>query len=170
VAEANRFILHPTDFSASSEEALRVAYALARDLGVRLVILHVAPFDVFLSDMVVPVDPRVYHDALEEVRRRVDGPDLKYPVETRRSEGDAGAEILRAAGEPGCDLIVMGTHGRTGLARVLMGSVAEYVLSRADCPVLAVKTLQGGSTSSADPPSNASRMSIDWSEAGFAAP
>jgi nucleotide-binding universal stress UspA family protein len=48
LAEANRFILHPTDFSGHSEEALRVAHALARDLGVRLVILHVAPFDVFL--------------------------------------------------------------------------------------------------------------------------
>ena len=84
MAEANRFILHPTDFSANSEEALRVAHALARDLGVRLVILHVVPFDVLINDIVEPVDPRVYDDALEEVRRRVDGPDLKHPVGTRR--------------------------------------------------------------------------------------
>ncbi len=53
----NQFILHPTDFSENSEEALRVARVMARELGVRLVIYHVAPFDVYLSDMVVPVGP-----------------------------------------------------------------------------------------------------------------
>jgi nucleotide-binding universal stress UspA family protein len=119
---------------------------------------------------VVPLDPRVDSDALEEVRRRVDGPDLKYPVETRRSRGDAAEEIIRTAGEPGCGLIVMGTHGRTGLARLLMGSVAESVLPRVDCPVLAVKAPQGGSAPTDERPPDASRMSIDWAAAGFAAP
>jgi nucleotide-binding universal stress UspA family protein len=165
-----RSILHPTDFSADSEEALRVAFALARDLGVQLVILHVAPFDLVLSDMVVPVDPQIYTDALEEVRRRVDGPALKYPVETRFGRGDAADEIIRTAGERGCGMIVMGTHGRTGLARLLMGSVAEYVLPRADCPVLAVKTPKDVSATTDERPSDPARMSIDWSAAGFAAP
>jgi universal stress protein A len=165
-----QFILHPTDFSPNSEAALRVAHALARDLGVRLVIHHVVPFDGFLSDAVVPMDPRVYCDALAEVRRRVDGPDLKYPVETRYSRGEAADEIILAAQEKACGLIVMGTHGRTGLARLLMGSVAEYVLPRADCPVMVVKTPQGVSAPAEQGPPDAARMSMDWSAAGFGAP
>jgi len=133
-------LLHPTDFSESSAEASKVARSLARDLGARLIIVHVAPFDVLLNDMVVPVDARLYRDALEEQRRRADGPDLKYPAESRLSRGDAGEEIIRTAREVGCSLIVMGSHGRTGLGRLLVGSVAEYVMPRADCPVLIVKS------------------------------
>jgi nucleotide-binding universal stress UspA family protein len=60
-------------------------------------------------------------------------------VEHRLVAGDPGAEILRAAREEPCDLIVMGTHGRTGLGRVLLGSVAEQVVRRAPCPALTVK-------------------------------
>jgi len=134
-----RAILHPTDFSERSEAALRVATLLARGLGARLIILHVAPFNALISDMVVPVDPLPYHKALEAMRQRVDRPGLKYPIEARLRQGDAVEEVLRAADEPGCGLIVMGTHGRTGLARLLLGSVAETVLSQATCPVLAVK-------------------------------
>jgi nucleotide-binding universal stress UspA family protein len=54
-------------------------------------------------------------------------------------DGDTAAEILRAATDAGCDLIVMGTHGRTGLGRLLMGSVAEQVVRKAPCPVVTVK-------------------------------
>ena len=89
--------------------------------------------------MTVPVDPGAYREALAEECRLVDGPDLKYPVETRLARGDAAEEILSAAAELDCGLIVMGTHGRTGLSRLLMGSVTEYVVPRAECPVLAVK-------------------------------
>jgi nucleotide-binding universal stress UspA family protein len=142
-AKEIRMILHPTDFSVDSEAVLRVARSLARDLGARLVILHVAPLDILSSGtMTAPVDPRVYNDLLEDVRKRVDGPDLKNRVETEFTRGDAAAEILRAASELGSDLIVMGTHGRTGLSRLLMGSVAEFVLPRASCPVLVVKSAQ----------------------------
>jgi nucleotide-binding universal stress UspA family protein len=56
------------------------------------------------------------------------------------TDGEPYAEILRVAEDDGCDLIVMGTHGRTGLRRLLMGSVAEQVLRQASCPVLTVKT------------------------------
>src|SRR5262249_14919607 len=114
--------------------------SLARDLGAKLVILNVAPFDALVNDMVVPVDPRIYRDALENVQKHAQGPDLKYPVESRLSRGDAAEEIIRTAGELGCSLIVMSTHGRTGLSRLLMGSVAESIVSKADCPVLVVKT------------------------------
>jgi nucleotide-binding universal stress UspA family protein len=133
-------ILHPTDFSDRSDAALRVARELARDLGSRLILLHVAPFDVYIHDMTVPVDLGASRAALDDLRRRVDGSDLKYPVESRLSQGDPAEEILRRAAELDSGLIVMGTHGRTGVGRLLFGSVTEYVLPRAKCPVLAVRS------------------------------
>jgi nucleotide-binding universal stress UspA family protein len=90
--------------------------------------------------MVLPDDLAAVHAALETIRKRTDGVDLKYPVETRFREGDVVQAILDTARKEDCGLIVLGTHGRTGLARLLMGSVAEGVLRRASCPVLAVKT------------------------------
>jgi nucleotide-binding universal stress UspA family protein len=72
------------------------------------------------------------------------------PVERRLEEGLAVTEVLRVAQEVNADLIVMGTHGRTGLARLLMGSVAEQVLRKALCPVLTVKTPFPATTSPAD--------------------
>jgi nucleotide-binding universal stress UspA family protein len=140
--EEIRFILHPTDFSEYSEMALQVARSLARDLGARLLILHVAPLDVLLDEDETPaaeLDPRIDTDALEGLPKRLDGPDLKFPVETRIRRGSASDEILATAGEVECDLIVMGTHGRTGLDRALVGSVAESVLTTAECPVVIVK-------------------------------
>jgi nucleotide-binding universal stress UspA family protein len=149
--EEIRVILHPTDFSAGCEHSLRVARTIARDLGARLVLLHVVPFGFYANDMTVPADPGVYREALVEECQLIDGPDLKYPVETRLARGDAAEEILRAAAELDCGLIVMGTHGRTGLSRLLMGSVTEYVVPRADCPVLAVKTPRGTEASAPEP-------------------
>jgi len=143
-AEELRVILHPTDFCKDSEAALRVARSLARDLGTRLIVLHVLPFDVYLGGkMAAELNPRDYQHSLDVIRQRLDGPDLKYPVETRLSRGFEADEILRMAQELECDLIVMGTHGRTGLGRLLTGSTAESVLLKADCPVLIVKSAQG---------------------------
>jgi len=120
---------------------MKVARSLARDLGARLVILHVTPPAILMDGTVAAeIDPSTYRASLEELRSRLDGPDLKYPVETRLILGLDREEILRTAEEVGCDLIVMGTHGRTGLGRLLMGSVAESVLPRASCPVMVVKT------------------------------
>jgi len=135
-----RVILHPTDFSENSRTALRVARSLARDLGARLLILHVTPPAILMDGTVAgEIDPAAYRASLEELRSRLDGPDLKYPVETRLILGLDREEILRTAQEVGCDLIVMGTHGLTGLGRLLMGSVAEAVMPRASCPVMIVK-------------------------------
>ena len=137
-------ILHPTDFSENSRAALDVARSLARDRGARLIVLHVAPFDVYLDGrLATEIDIRDYRHALEAIRQRVDGPDLEYPVETRLTRGFEAEDILQVAREVACDLIVMGTHGRTGLNRLLMGSTAESVVSRADLPVLVVKAFQG---------------------------
>lgn len=74
------------------------------------------------------------------MRELLEDSDLKYNVETQLRLGHAAAEILDATEELRCDLIVMGAHGRTGLGRLLRGSVAEAVLSGARCPVLTVKT------------------------------
>jgi len=143
-AEQMRVILHPTDFSDASEAALRVARSLARDLGTRLIVLHVRPFDVYLEGKMAPeLDPPDDQHSLEMIRQRVDGPDLKYPVEALLSRGFEAAEILRVAQERECDLIVIGTHGRTILGRLLMGSTAESVLLKAGCPVLVVKSARG---------------------------
>jgi nucleotide-binding universal stress UspA family protein len=142
-AKEMQLILHPTDFSADSEAALRVARRLARERGARLIIEHVEKFEVLVDGTPAAViDPRADHDALENVRKRVDGPDLKYPVETLLRQGYAADEIVLTAQEMSCDLIVMGTHGRTGMSRLLMGSVAENVLPKANCPVLLVKASQ----------------------------
>lgn len=133
-------ILHPTDFSEHSEYAFRFACALARDYGARLVVLHVAPSAVVaFGDGIVafPID-----DHQEELARlsKIQDREPKLVADIQVAEGDAVPEILRVARESACDLIVMGTHGWTGLRRLLMGSVAEGVVRRATCPVLTVKT------------------------------
>ena len=135
-----RTILVPTDFSASSEVALELACSTARAQGARLVLLHVAAFEMTEAGMMaVVMDPSYYKDALREFQDRVVGPSPGFPVETSVREGTAAEEILRAADDVGADLIVMGSHGRTGLGRLLMGSVAEEVTRRAECPVLLAK-------------------------------
>jgi nucleotide-binding universal stress UspA family protein len=125
-------ILHPTDFSARSGYALQLALSLARDHGARLVVLHVMP---------VPLvqEKRLYREEMAGELNRLGAPDAQVRMEHRLEEGDAITQILRVARETGCDLIVMGTHGRTGLGRLLMGSVAEQVVRQASCPVLTVR-------------------------------
>ncbi|MCI0461018.1 MAG: universal stress protein [Gemmataceae bacterium] len=127
-----RTILHPTDFSEPAGYAFRLALSLARDQGARLIVLHVMP---------VPLvqEKRGYREEMAEDLSRIGSPDPRVGVEHRLEEGDPAIQILQVARETGCDLIVMGTHGRTGLGRLLMGSVAEQVTHRAPCPVLTVK-------------------------------
>ena len=132
-------ILHPTDFSEYSNHAFGVACALARDHGAQIVILHVAePPMVGTGDGLVVLPPPV---DLESLRKRLEQlqPDSAIPVECRLVQGNAVMGILEVAQETKCDLIVMGTHGRTGLGRLLIGSVAEQVVRRASCAVLNVK-------------------------------
>jgi len=134
-------ILHPTDFSEYSEHALRTACALARDYGARLVPLHVAASPTIgYAEGIIPPDPESYLEAVRDQLARLDVPDVGIQPDRRLEEGDPVSEILRVARETGADLIVMGTHGRTGLSRLLMGSVAELVVRRSSCPVLTVKT------------------------------
>jgi nucleotide-binding universal stress UspA family protein len=135
-----RTILHPTDFSERAGYALQLAAALARDYGARLVVLHVVtPPTVVYGEAVVPVSPEELRAPAREQldRLRLPRPDVR--AERRLEEGEAVEEILRVARDIGADLIVLGTHGRTGLGRLLMGSTAETVVRKASCPVLTVK-------------------------------
>ncbi len=127
-----RTILHPTDFSECSGHAFQLACSLARDHGARVIVLHVIP---------VPLvqEKRLYREEVERELNRLVAPDSKVPVAHQLEEGDAITQILRVAQETSCDLIVIGTHGRTGLGRLVMGSVAEQVLRKASCPVLTVR-------------------------------
>jgi len=142
-------ILHPTDFSADSRYAFETACALARSNGANLVILHVMTPSSSPVLQVPPPDPRRPAE-LQQSLPPMPWPQASDPqirVEHRVAEGDAADEVLGMCEALHCDLIVMGTHGRTGLRRLLTGSVAEAVLRRAACPVLVVKSAPGAPAS-----------------------
>jgi nucleotide-binding universal stress UspA family protein len=136
-------ILHPTDFSPCSDLALQLAGSLARDYRARLVVLHVGrpPLRNLGGPTPVPPLPVEWEWAeLEQQLWRRTVPGLSPGPEFRLVFAEpAGEAILRFAEEIHCDLIVLGTHGRTGLRRLLMGSVAEQVVRRAPCPVLSIR-------------------------------
>lgn len=134
-------ILYPTDFSSFSNQAYFHAVALAEQHGASLTVLY-----VYVPGMTEPgVAPgataqrRHWREQLEQIRP-VDPTIAVYHV---LLEGDPASEIVRYASDNGIDLIVMGTHGRTGLERLLMGSVAERVLRESTCSVLVVKLPRG---------------------------
>jgi nucleotide-binding universal stress UspA family protein len=133
-------ILHPTDFSQRAEYAFKLACSLARDHGAKLVLLHVIPLPAAAyGDTLTGVAVQSYMEQAKEAMGKIVIPDPKLSVERRMVEGDAVQGILDCAKEVKADLIVLGTHGRTGLGRLLMGSVAEQVLRKAACPVLTIK-------------------------------
>ncbi len=136
-----RTILHPTDFSERAEAAFRLAAALARDYHAHLIVLHVQPLPVIgFGQGVVPPFPEGEDEALStQLSDYVAKEDKTDDIEEMMVQGEPGAMILQCAREKKCDLIVMGTHGLTGLGRMLMGSVAEQVVRSADCPVLTVR-------------------------------
>jgi nucleotide-binding universal stress UspA family protein len=134
-------VLCATDFSTASEAAVQVARSIAREHGAKLIVAFVIPIDVVVDGSLISAPaPQSYRDALESVRTRLEGPDLKHPVEVRLGEGDIASELRRLSDAAGVDLVVIGTHGRSGLRRFLMGSVAESVLRSSRSPVLAVKS------------------------------
>jgi nucleotide-binding universal stress UspA family protein len=134
-----RTILHPTDFSASSEAALVYACALAKDYNADLVLLNVCePLIVMGGEKYPQVPP----NDVEETTTRLNAmpvPDPAVRVSRKVVVGEPAEEIVREARDRPCDIIVMGTHGHTGLARLLLGSVADGVLRHAKCPVLTVR-------------------------------
>lgn len=135
-----RTILHPTDFSECSSYAFQVACSLARDHGARLVLVHVTSSVVITAPFVtIPPEPVDIREQLQKELAALQPSEPGIQIDRHVREGDPGREILSLAQEIHADLIVMGTHGRTGLGRLLVGSVAEQVLRKAVCPVLTVK-------------------------------
>lgn len=138
---ALKTILHATDFSPHSEYAFRLACSLARDHGAKVVVLHVLtpPPAVSYGELIVEPDAALVQQGWEQLRK-IHAPDPSVPLEHRLEQGFAASEIVRVAEEIQADMIVLGTHGRSGLGRLLMGSVAEQVVRKAPCPVLTVKS------------------------------
>jgi len=134
-------ILFPTDFSPASEHALKWATSLARDSGATISIIHVEepPMAYGGGEMYVGFDDAATKDELRRVLVQVVPTDHNVAHEHKLLVGNPADAIVHEAEAEGADLIVMGTHGRTGLTRLLMGSVAEAVVRRAKCPVLTVK-------------------------------
>ncbi len=135
-------ILVPTDFSDGSNEAMQYAAMIARTLTARIVLVHaIQPYTYGMTETFNLVDhytalKTIAGPMLDQTRKRL----LKQgvSVETDLLTGPAHHEILEKARRAKADLIVMGTHGRTGVEHFLLGSVAEKVVRMSSCPVLTV--------------------------------
>jgi universal stress protein A len=140
-----RRILVPTDFSDCSRKALEYAIPLARQFGARLLLLHVLPVSYFVGSEFGPVDFPVpeaewrtsSERELRTLAERTIGSQVPFDTEVR--QGQPMVEITACAVESQADLILLSTHGRTGLRHVLVGSVTENVVRYAPCPVLVVR-------------------------------
>ena len=135
-------ILCPIDFSSQCEQAMAYASQLARESQAKLHLVHVyEPPLVYSHDgFVPPADLRPQMELLEGIHP----PDPSISFQREFMVGSASEALLEYAATHQIDLIVMGTHGRTGLSRLLMGSVAEAVSRRAPCPVLTMRAAQSG--------------------------
>jgi universal stress protein A len=144
-------ILHPTDFSDCAAGAQATAVDLAQKLGGEIMLLHVLVETPLYGEGMLsgPRVQRVYDaqrkwagEALEARAAELRGRGVK--TSWRANAGVPFEEIVKIAGEERADMIVMGTHGRSGLNRVLLGSVAERVIRGAPCPVLTVRQSEAG--------------------------
>ncbi|MEK7368220.1 MAG: universal stress protein [Planctomycetota bacterium] len=136
-------ILCPIDYSKGSLAALDYALHFALREAARLYLMHVIDvryLEGYTPLEVVSPDSETINRIKEELGERVPG-DVrkKIRVETIVTVGIPVLEIVNTAKEKEVDVIIMGTHGRTGIAHVIMGSVAENVVRRAHCPVLTVR-------------------------------
>jgi nucleotide-binding universal stress UspA family protein len=134
-----RTILFPTDFSDRAEQAFPLACSLARDHGAALVILYVDPPPTSHGEVVARRQGNGYHEQLWQQLRAYQAKDLSGGVRHVLEDGEPAEGILRVARDANADLIVMGTHGRSALQRLLMGSVAVKVVREAPCPVVTVR-------------------------------
>lgn len=131
-------ILVPVDFSTRSKKALHYAISLARQFGAELTVLHVVQSYPPIPEM-GPVDVESVQDAHEELAVFQEAIGQAVASKTVVRTGTAYEEIIKASKELDIDLIVLSTHGRTGLEHVLLGSTAEKVVRHAGCPVLIVR-------------------------------
>ena len=134
-------IVVATDFSEGSKHALEYASTSAKTTGAKLLIAHVRSIpdledgEGMLHAGVERDDDAAYLSRLQSIKPDIDG----VAFEHRLLRGNPAQQIIQLAKDENAALIVMGTHGRTGLMRLLMGSVAEEVVRQAPCPVLTIK-------------------------------
>jgi nucleotide-binding universal stress UspA family protein len=142
MATALKKILVATDFSEGSDQALSQAIELGNQAGASMELVHVRELGTggFPFGPLSPEDGSgvIAHADLELARRRDRVVAAGMQCHYRCLEGSPANEIVQRAGETNADLIVIGTHGRRGLAHAMLGSVAERVVQHADCPVLTV--------------------------------
>ena len=147
---AIRTILLPTDGSECSAKAMAYALSFAKQYGARIVALHVidrrweeqtrAAFVEVGQDLTQKIQEGYEEEAQRILREITDAAGkAEVPVETRVLTGIPHEEIVRAGREVSADLLIMGTHGRSGMSHLLLGSVAERVVRKAPCPVLTVR-------------------------------
>lgn len=142
---AFRRIMVPTDFSVSAERAWALAQRLARDTGSELVLIHVVPrsaWSVARADHASEAVRKWATEELEDCAGKARAQGLSVQVALRT--GVPYREIVALAREDDADLIVLATHGRGGIDRALLGSVADQVVRLAPCPVLTVPEPAGG--------------------------
>jgi nucleotide-binding universal stress UspA family protein len=141
-----RHILAPTDFSEFSKQAVEVASELAQKFKARLLLVHVVELPAYPIEGLVPsrlggtfLEDLEEQAALELEKVAPAAGGGKTEVARRIVVGIPYAKIVEVARDENVDLIVMATHGRTGLGHILMGSVAERVVRTAPCPVLTLR-------------------------------
>jgi nucleotide-binding universal stress UspA family protein len=138
-------ILVPTDFSEASDAALEYARILAAKFGSTLHLLHVVETPVMISSEVyiaesLDVQAALFEDGRKRLAERITPSDrARFNATSEILSGTSARTIVEYASEQSIDLIAMGTHGRSGVAHLLMGSVAEKVVRSAACPVLTVR-------------------------------
>jgi nucleotide-binding universal stress UspA family protein len=141
-----RLILAPTDFSEFSKQAVESAYALAQTFGAKLLLLSVVELPSFPIEGFAPstrgamlLDDLQRQASLDLAQVLPETPDPKVEVTRQVVVGAPYRKIVEVAEAEQVDLIVMATHGRTGLSHLMMGSVAERVVRTAPCPVLTIR-------------------------------
>lgn len=132
-------ILVPTDFSHTGDTALEYAASLAKEQGARLLIVHVQELPkVYAGDMYYGIAEPSSEEVMSMLRD-VKPTDGQVPVEYRLLSGEPAEAVVRLSDEEDVDMIVVGSHGRTGFSRALLGSVAEAIVRKAHCPVVVCK-------------------------------
>jgi universal stress protein A len=140
-----RHILSPTDFSDYSKKAISDAFELARTFGATLSLLHVLEPSPYLGEFTLPT---MGEELLGDLERQAsaalaqvlpEAQQAKIEVTRAVAIGSPSQKIVETAEAEHVDLIVMATHGRTGLSHLLIGSVAERVVRTAPCPVLTIR-------------------------------
>ncbi|HEY3275507.1 MAG TPA: universal stress protein [Syntrophorhabdaceae bacterium] len=138
-------ILYPVDFSPYAEEILEYAVAIAGRFNSELHMIHVipnlnyfTPYESFLTpENMVSIERNIESEVERDFGTLTEK--LTIPVKKVTRTGVTFVEIIEYVKEAGIDLVVMGTHGRSGIEHILIGSVAEKVVRKAPCPVLTVR-------------------------------